>query len=132
MEFYSACCLMNLRCLRVFLGKCVGQQGTGVVSISTKTRVGLLAILSNFNSSATSASFRALKVSMGNFQGDVMSVEEEQDQFHVVSLCNESLYLWGVAIPLTHLDNIGRVEFWGVCSHLCHLKRRQQQMIPEE
>ena len=57
----------------------MGQQGTGVVSISTKTRVGLLVILSNFNSSATYASFQALKVSMRNFHGDVMSVEEDQD-----------------------------------------------------
>jgi len=122
--------------LRIFMGKCVQrsddtsaestevdlvlskQDGAGVqaakhVSISSKTGLALLSLLSNFYSSATSNSFESLKTTMGNFYtecNDIICPEELQNQFLVLSLCNESLYLWGSAFPLLYSDHNSRIE----------------------
>lgn len=138
--FFSTCCYMNLRCLRVFTGKImqrlvtpgsvdmscsssseedadVRQIGaTADVSISTKTRVALLSVLSNFYSCAASKSIQSLLESMEHFfkQGvgskSRADVDSKQDQFLVATLCTESLSLWGCALPLLYPDHSSRVE----------------------
>jgi hypothetical protein len=134
---------MNLRCLRVFTGKSMQRLVTpgsvemscsasseedadarqagalADVSISTKTRVALLSMLSNFYSCAASKSIQSLMASMEYFfkQGDGSTsradVDSEQDQFLVATLCTESLSLWGCALPLLYPDHSARVELLG-------------------
>mmetsp|Transcript_32185 Transcript_32185/g.67666 ORF Transcript_32185/g.67666 Transcript_32185/m.67666 type:complete len:3523 (+) Transcript_32185:112-10680(+) len=133
--FYSACCLLNMRILRMFMGQCVQlgifgsssdnmnggmaggeeQEASAIVSISAKTRLALRLILSNFHN--TSASFQSLKTSVVNFYGqgdaDATLLDTLQDQFLAVSLCNESLCLWGSSLPLLYPDHKGRVDVLG-------------------
>jgi hypothetical protein len=140
--FFSTCCYINLRCLRVFTGMSMQhlvtpgsaeassysseqdadarQSGTtAVISISAKTRVALLSILSNLYGCAASKSILSLMASMENFcnEGDRLTsasyVVSQHDQFLVASLRTESLCLWGWALPLLYPDHSARVELLG-------------------
>lgn len=138
--FYSTCCILNLKCLRLFMGKTMEHSGVassadknllddhekGVVErpnasalfpIPTKTRRSLVKVLSSFSSSAASKSFQSLKLAMINFykQSDetMFLPDSLQDQLLVSALCNESLCLWGYALPLLYPDHLSRVELLG-------------------
>ena len=139
---YSTCCILNLKCFRVLIGKSMENAGVAsssgknslnvietevdekpnpasdVLSLSTKTRLSLLQLLSNFYGSAASRNFQSLKLSMINFyrRNDetlLPRVESLGDQLLVAELCNESLCLWGYAMPVLYSDHQARVELLG-------------------
>lgn len=147
--FYSVCTFLSLRCLRIFMGKSMKYMGTSssldkpilsnsetkaderqshavVCHISTKIRVTLLSLLSNFYSSEASKSFKSVKLLMATFhkQSDKTTfqsrVDSLQDQLLVSALCNESLCLWGYALPLLYPDHQARVEL------LCNMLEASQ------
>eukprot|EP01082_Thalassiosira_pseudonana_P001435 g744.t1 g744 contig10:644338-648653(-) len=118
--FYSVCCYLTMRCIRIVMGKCV-QNGLScsdanlgyseydtVIHLSTRARVGLSTAMSAFHSASTSTSFQALQESMSLFDSD--DAQKLSKQLLVVPLCNESLQLWGSSIPLMYPVHNTRVE----------------------
>lgn len=118
--FYSVCCYLTMRCIRIVMGKCV-QNGLScsdanlgyseydtVIHLSTRARVGLSTAMSAFHSASTSTSFQALQESMSLF--DSNDAQKLSKQLLVVPLCNESLQLWGSSIPLMYPVHNTRVE----------------------
>ena len=132
--FYSSCCILNLKCLRLMTGKSMEHAGEASIlrknpekdvdevpnptsvlfPIPTKTRLSLLKLLSSFYSSSASMSFQSLKLSMIDFHKQydkiMLPVDLLQDHLLVAALCNESLCLWGYALPLLYPDHQARVE----------------------
>ena len=115
-SLYSSCCLLSMRCLRIFMGRCI-QTGMNSASIgdavcmSTRTRLGLAAILSNFYSSSTSSSFEHLHESIGRYSEDYKAAGDgPKNQFLVSSLCNEAILLWGASLSFLYPDHTARVD----------------------
>ncbi len=136
--FYSSCCILNLRCLILLTGKSMRHAGeasilrkkpisvlekdvdegpnptSALFPMSTETRLSLLKLLSSFYSSSALMSLKSTKLSMINFhkQNDklILPPDSLQDNLLVVELCNESLWLWGYALPLLYPDHQARVE----------------------
>lgn len=126
--FYSATCYLNLRCLRIMIGRYTQQRDITElrvdqdaverqpISISTKTRLALLSVLSYFHSSETSKTFQSFTVKMETLYTKcncIICTEELHQGFFIVSLCNESLYLWASALSLLYSDHASRVELLG-------------------
>ena len=115
-SLYSICCLLSMRCLRIFMGRCIqkgmnSSSNEGVVCMSTKTRLGLTAILSNFYSSSTSSSFENLQHSISRFSEDYKAAgDAPKNQFLVASLCSESILLWGASLSFLYPDHTVRVD----------------------
>eukprot|EP00985_Skeletonema_marinoi_P004924 scaffold2134_cov178-Skeletonema_marinoi.AAC.2 len=115
-SLYSSCCLLSMRCLRIFMGRCI-QKGMNAssneddVCMSTKTRLGLAAILSNFYSSSTSSSFEHLHNSISRFSEDYKAAGDgPKNQFLVASLCSEAILLWGASLSFLYPDHTARVD----------------------
>ena len=106
-EFHSACCLLQMRCLRAFLGR-GAEQACGAWDTVAGFRASLLATLSGFHGVAASLASRSLMMALGWSQSK--AAPNPRDRFHAVSLRIESLHLWGVAIPLLYPDHLGRLE----------------------
>jgi len=124
-SLYSICCLLSMRCLRIFMGRWI-QKGMNsssnedAVFMSTKTRLGLAAILSNFYSSSTSSTFENLQHSMSRFSEDYKAAGDgPKNQFLVASLCSESILLWGASLSFLYPDHTARVDL------LCELVRNK-------
>lgn len=115
-SLYSSCCLLGMRCLRIFMGRCIqkGMNSSSIedaVCMSTRTRLGLAAILSNFYSSSTSSSFEHLHHSIGRYSEDYKAAGGgPKNQFLVSSLCSEAILLWGASLSFLYPDHTARVD----------------------
>jgi len=123
-SLYSICCLLSMRCLRIFMGRFIqsvnSSSNEDAVFMSTKTRLGLASILSNFFSSSTSSTFVNLQHSMSRFSEDYKAAGDgPKNQFLVASLCSESILLWGASLSFLYPDHTTRVDL------LCDLIRNK-------
>ena len=98
------------------MGRCIqkGMSSPGsedALCLSTKTRLGLAAILSNFYSSSTSASFEALQQDMSRFsENDKAAADFPKNQFLIASLCKEAILLWGASLSFLYPDHTARID----------------------
>ena len=115
-SLYSTCCLFSMRCLRIFMGQCIQHEissvgGEDAVCMSTRMRLGLAAILSNFYSSSTSSTFEQLQHSVNRFSEDFKAAGNgPKNEFLVASLCSEAILLWGASASLLYPDHAERVS----------------------
>eukprot|EP00956_Cyclotella_meneghiniana_P006243 scaffold8150_cov69-Cyclotella_meneghiniana.AAC.4 len=120
-SFYSLCCYLCMRCLRILMSKCV-QHGLrfsdsadsscgDAIYMSTKSRNEIAAILASFHSITIPATFQSLQDSMDAFfESNIDESKQLFDELRVSSLCGESLSLWGLSIPFIYPDHKVRLE----------------------
>lgn len=119
--FYSVCCYLCMKALRILMSKCV-QHGLRFIDsadsscgdaiyMSTKSRNEIAAILASFHSISTPATFGSLQDAMDIFfESNIDESKQLFDELHVSTLCSESLLLWGVSIPFICPDHRARLE----------------------
>ena len=120
-SFYSACCYITMRCLRILMAKCIqqgirfsddaGSESENIIYMSTKSRIGFSTIVSSFHSLSVPSTIQSLQESLDAFcAGWTLESKQLLDELQVSSLCIESLSLWGISIPFTCPEHNTRLD----------------------
>ena len=95
----------------IHLSDIVGLECENIIYMSTKSRVGLSTIVSGFHSLSAPSTVRSLQGSLDAFcAGGTSELKQLFNELLVLSLCDESLLLWGASIPFTCLEHKARLD----------------------
>jgi hypothetical protein len=87
-----------------------GSDSGDAIYMSTKSRIAMATILTSLHDASFPAKIQDLQDCMDSFLAvDVDQTKRLYDDLLVASLRNESLFLWGIAIPFLYPDHSSRV-----------------------